>query len=94
MLKEFIAHNDLRFTKGRRNSDLVMICGYSLYKGAQEDEVREALEPFFEGDSELLSEFNRVYDYTDIQDYGSWWSNPANIKAVTAWTPVNHIKEV
>jgi hypothetical protein len=88
MLEDFIDHNNLEFTKGRRNSDIVMLCGYALHKKVKKEKVEHAISVYAELDDELLAEFERVYDYAEANNYGKWWTNPGNKKAVTSFTPV------
>ena len=77
-LKNFIKHNSLTFMEGRRNSDLVMLCGYSLHSGAEKEDVETALEEKLKIDAELVSELNFVYPYALKNNYGDWWNNPKN----------------
>ena len=77
-LKNFIKHNKLTFTEGCRNSDLVVLCGYSLYLGAEKEDVETVLKEKLSVDAELVSEFNFVYSYAKKNNYGDWWNNPKN----------------
>ena len=77
-LKNFIQHNKLSFEEGCRNSDLVVLCGYSLYIGAEKKDVETVLEEKLSVDAELVSEFNFVYSYAKKNNYGDWWNNPKN----------------
>ena len=77
-LKNFIKHNSLTFTEGCRNSDLVVLCGYSLYLGAEKEDVETVLKEKLSVDAELVSEFNFVYSYAKKNNYGDWWKNPKN----------------
>ena len=86
-LKNFIKHNSLTFMEGRRNSDLVMLCGYSLHSGAEKEDVKTVLEEKLKIDAELVSEFNSVYHYAKKNNYGDWWNDPKNAAAVNAYTP-------
>ena len=78
VLKDFIKHNSLTFMEGCRNSDLVVLCGYSLYSGAEKKDVETVLEEKLSVDAELVSEFNFVYSYAKKNNYGDWWNNPKN----------------
>ena len=78
VLKDFIKHNSLTFTEGCRNSDLVVLCGYSLYLGAEKEDVETVLKEKLSVDAELVSEFNFVYSYAKKNNYGDWWNNPKN----------------
>ena len=86
-LKNFIKHNNLTFMEGRRNSDLVMLCGYSLYLGAEKEDVETVLEEKLNVDAELVSEFNFVYPYAKKNNYGDWWNDPNNRNAINAYIP-------
>ena len=86
-LKNFIKHNSLTFTEGCRNSDLVVLCGYSLYLGAEKEDVETVLKEKLSVDAELVSEFNFVYSYAKKNNYGDWWNNPKNKNAINAYTP-------
>ena len=86
-LKNFIKHNRLTFMEGRRNSDLVVLCGYSLHSGAEKEDVETALEEKLKIDAELVSELNFVYPYALKNNYGDWWNNPKNKNAINAYTP-------
>lgn len=90
MLKEFIAHNELLFTEGRRNSDIVMLCGYALHLGVTKEVIKESLKPYSTEDAEVTVEFNKVYNYANYRNYGYWWKDAANKKAVDSWTPPAH----
>ena len=78
VLKDFIKHNSLTFMEGCRNSDLVVLCGYSLHLGAEKKDVETVLEEKLSVDAELVSEFNFVYSYAKKNNYGDWWNNPKN----------------
>lgn len=79
-LKQFIKENKLEFTVGRRNSDLVVLCGYGLFLEADSDtEVWRAI-PEDVATTELLAEFDRVWEYAEKYNYGKWWEIEANRK--------------
>jgi hypothetical protein len=86
-LRNFIKHNSLSFKEGRRNSDLVMLCGYSLHTGAEKEDVETVLHENFKTDAGVEEEFNRVYPYVKKNNYGDWWINPRNNDAINAYTP-------
>lgn len=86
-LKKFIQHNSLEFNEGCRNSDLVMLCGYSLHAGAQKEDVETVLEENFKFDVGVKEEFNFVYPYAKKNNYGDWWNDPKNKNAINAYTP-------
>ena len=76
-LEKFIKDNGLEFTEGRRNSDLVVLCGYALYIEATSDDCVTAIsdEVF---DAEIMNELDRVYDYAEANHYGNWWKIETN----------------
>ncbi len=78
-LQKFIKDNKLEFVEGRRNSDLVILCGYALYINATSEDCYEAI---FHNllTLELNSELDRVYDYAETNNYGKWWEKEANRK--------------
>jgi hypothetical protein len=78
-LDKFIKDNELKFTEGRRNSDLVVLCGYALYIGADQDDVFIAI-PEDVCDEELMNESDRVWEYAEANNYGNWWQIEANRK--------------
>ena len=86
-LKNFIKHNSLTFMEGCRNTDLVVLCGYSLHLGAEKKDVETALKEKLKIDPVLVSEFNSVYPYAKKNNYGDWWNNPKNKNAINAYTP-------
>lgn len=82
-LQNFIKNNKLQFTEGRRNSDLVVLCGYGLYIKASNEEIWESIPGIKRVEAsvlELEEEFDRVYDYAETNNYGKWWEKEANRK--------------
>ena len=81
-LEKFIKENSLEFTEGRRNSDLVVLCGYGLYIGADLADVWNSIPLGIDTDyDELETELERVFEYAHAHNYGKWWENEANRKA-------------
>ena len=85
ILKQFIVDNELTFTKGRRNSDCIIICGFALwlsefkkFKESPKEEIRFILKTKFKKDPVLEDEFISTFEYADINDYSLWWENPLN----------------
>jgi len=74
-LQKFIADNKLDFdaSGSSLNSAFVTLSGYSLFTGANEEEVRNVLEATESLTSMELKEFDRVYDYSKKNNYGEWW---------------------
>ncbi len=74
-LTKFIEDNKLDFdaTGSSLNSAFVALSGYSLFTGANEEEVRNVLEATESLTSMELKEFDRVYDYSKKNNYGEWW---------------------
>lgn len=71
-LKDFIKHNEFTFTEGVRNTELTALIGFALYKGANEEEIIEAI-----GDKKFTGELNNMFDSVwncaRNNDYGAWW---------------------
>lgn len=83
ILISFIKNNGLTFGDGRRNSDFVIISGYSLYLDIDEvDQVEEAIEEALSLplDADVSGELYRVFEYAYDNNYGVWWTNPHNTK--------------
>jgi len=79
ILKKFIEDNGLKFTEGRRNSDLVVLCGYALYIEADDSDLCDSI-PNAVRTAELGTELNRVSEYAENNNYGDWWENEDNRK--------------
>ncbi len=79
-LQKFIKDNGLQFTEGRRNSDLVVLCGYALYVEATDEDVWDSI-PEIGKTPDVNSELDRVWSYAQTNNYGSWWETEANRKA-------------
>ena len=79
-LQQFIKNNNLEFVEGRRNSDLVVLCGYALYINATDIEIWDSIPEDIEGAdfSELETELFRVFSYAEKNNYGKWWENETN----------------
>lgn len=82
-IEKFIKDNGLTFEKGNRNTDLVIICGYSQYLESLgrvnvADILEEVLKGYFEKDPELHAEFNRVWNFTNLKNYYKWWTIDVN----------------
>ena len=74
-LELFIEENKLEFTEGRRNSDLVVLCGYSLFINADKTETCDSI--FKElRTADLGTELDRVYEYAKKNNYGEFWRLP------------------
>lgn len=81
-LQKFIELNKLEFTEGRRNSDLVVLCGYGLYIDATKEDIWDSIPEGIDGDyDELDTEFSRVFDYAEVNRYGNWWDIESNRKS-------------
>lgn len=81
-VEKFIKDNGLDFSGdgSELNSNCVILSGYMLYIGIEEEEeIEMALEDLdisLEGTNELL----RVFDYAKENNYGLWWKNKENRK--------------
>jgi len=81
-LQKFIELNKLEFTEGRRNSDLVVLCGYGLYIGADVEDIWNSIPLGINTNyDELETELDRVFTYAEDNNYGKWWENENNRKA-------------
>lgn len=89
LLAKFIYHNDLSFTVGKRNSDLVLLCGYSLHIKASEEDIEAVLAGYVLVDPGVATEFKKVYDYAVDHNYGRWWSDKRNEVAVNRFIPLD-----
>lgn len=76
-LQKFIKDNNLKFTEGRRNNDLTVLCGYGLYIISNLEELWTSI-PTDVVTEELEKELDRVFKYTEANNYGQWWENEAN----------------
>jgi hypothetical protein len=74
-LKLFIKKNKLEFTEGRRNSDLVVLCGYSGFINADKAETCDSISKKLRT-ADLETELDRVYEYAKTNNYGEWWKLP------------------
>ena len=74
-LEKFIKDNNLTFEIGERNTNLTVLCGYSLYltdnNDGDEDLIYNSIPTEYHSE-ELREEFNRVYDFAYYADYGDW----------------------
>lgn len=89
LLEKFIYHNDLSFTVGKRNSDLVLLCGYALHIKASEKSIEAVLAGYVIADPEVAAEFYKVYDYAVDHNYGRWWSDKRNEVDVNRFIPLD-----
>ncbi len=79
-IEKFIQSNGLTFAKGQRNTDMVVICGYTQsLEGGNRNDLKNVLNPYFKKDIELEDEFNRVWNYTSDNNYAHWWTIESNI---------------
>ena len=74
-LKKFIKKNNILFTDGRRNQDMVTFVGYALFKKATKEQMEETLKGEFKKSSRTKEEFERVYPFAKANKYGNWWKN-------------------
>jgi len=82
-IEKFIKDNSLTFEKGTRNTDLVIICGYSQYLESLGrvnvvNILEEVLKGYFKKDPELHAEFNKVWNFTNLKNYYKWWTIDVN----------------
>lgn len=79
LIKKFIKDNKLTFKEGTRNSDSVILSGYSLSLQVRDSEiVKQAIDEILpNADANYKEELDRVFSYAKANNYGSWW-NTAN----------------
>ena len=75
ILKKFIVDNNLQFTEGRRNSDCTILSGFALHKECNFDECVDAID-IAVFTTETSIELERVFNYAEDNNYGSWWKSP------------------
>ena len=79
-IKKFIKDNGLTFLRGRRGTETIIICGFTLWVD-QEGEIGSedlwniigSIGDMGKDDSE--EEFNRIFDYAYCNDYGDYWNS-------------------
>lgn len=74
---EFCETNGITFEYGRRNSDSVIIAGYSLYLGCAgpTTAIKAIKAACPERGNDWEKEFRRVFEFAEGYDYGAWWYN-------------------
>lgn len=72
ILKKFIQDNKLEFKPGNRNTPLVALCGFAIYKGFDNQTCIDSIENI---DEETEVELLRVYDYAHKNNYGEFWKS-------------------
>ncbi len=75
MIKKFIEDNNIEFNEGERNSSLVILIGFSLFKKLTKEDLEEALSDEIEEDYEIQMEIDRLWNYCKSNKYGNWWKN-------------------
>jgi hypothetical protein len=75
-LIKFIKDNSLNFNSSGSglNSACVIISGYALYIGSDKIYIEEAIEELFPK-ADYKSELNKVFEFAQRNNYGTWWSN-------------------
>jgi len=75
-IRKFIENNNMTFTEGERNSNIVTLIGYSLHENISEENLKNELKPEIEEDSFIKDEIERLYNYCKINNYADFWSTP------------------
>jgi len=72
-IKKFIEDNELDFTGfgSELNSVCCIISGYACYLGLSFSELEEQMKDVDISDTDELI---RVFEYTENNNYGNWWS--------------------
>ncbi len=76
-IEKFIKENNLTFEYGSRNTDSVVLSGYSLYLGVNDvDKVIEVIDKVLpDADEDYSPELERVFEYAGANNYGKWWNS-------------------
>ena len=72
-LQQFISDNKLEFTEGQRNTNLVILVGFSLYNGNTIGEIKESIPANSDDLGEIYEEIERLYEYCNKNNYGGFW---------------------
>lgn len=76
-LQKFVTDNNLDFPTGGRNINIVVLCGYALYIGADIEDCKNAI-PEGELEPEVAIELERIFEYAKFKNYGKWWESQTN----------------
>jgi hypothetical protein len=75
LLKSFLVENDMQFTWGVRNTDSTVVSGYCLHIELLDSSVivdvitKVCPNPHWD----FESEFTRVFNWAQDNNYGAWW---------------------
>ena len=74
-IKQFIEDNNLDFTGtgSELNSNCVILAGFALYLGLDEEALIDIVVTI-ESSMDALVELRRVYKYADDKNYGYFWN--------------------
>lgn len=71
LINKFIKDNNLTFSNGNRNTPLLPLVGFSLYKGITLKELTDCLDEI--ADKETIKESERLYNYGKNRNYGEFF---------------------
>jgi len=76
LIENFIVNNGLTFEKGERNSNSVILSGYALFiKLNDVDVITEIISKICYPHWDFKTEFKRVFDFAEANNYGDWWKS-------------------
>jgi len=81
MIKEFIKTNNLSFEEGQRNSNLVVVTGYTQFADLNKDDLEKALSKEIKKDKFIQEEIDRLWSYCKTNNYYAWWKTKEAHKA-------------
>lgn len=80
-IKEFIEKNNLSFAPGQRNNDSLVLAGWLCHIGKTGDDIDDILVELedaitdYNSSVEIEIEFERVFRYALINNYGAAWES-------------------
>lgn len=79
-IKKFIKDNELTFLRGRRGTETIIICGFALWledKPDMEVIIWDIIKNIGDmGKDDSKEEFDRIFDYAYVNNYGNFWDTP------------------
>ena len=76
ILENFIINNNLKFREGSRNTDSTILSGFALHNNINDTAlIITIIKQVLPDASNFEDEFQRVFSYAKVNDYGKWWEN-------------------
>lgn len=76
-MKDFIKNNHLSFGKGRRNSTITVLVGYSQHLKMTSEDLKSELSHQIMDDSFIGEEIDRLWNYCKSRKYAAYWKTAA-----------------